>query len=179
MQVLEVIALVFFIVIAAALFITIRRTDRIVAGPREADGFRDAVADIANRTQVSLDVVAGRIDQVRRRTLDPGLIVEDVASTRAAVHGYAEEAAALQAPGGSESIRDALLGELGRAERALESVEHGSTLLAAAGHELAASEGQISIKRGYLNVLHVREAVQKQAAAAGELATQARRRPRM
>jgi hypothetical protein len=175
----EVIALVVFVVIAAVLAITIRRTNSLVAGPREADGFRDSVADIAKRTQVSLDSIAGRIDAVRRRTLDPAMILEEVASTRVAVRGYAEEAVALQAPYGSESIREALVGELGRAERALESVEHGSTLLAAAGHELGVSEGQISIKRGYLNVLHVREAVQKQADAAGEVAAKARRRRRM
>ena len=47
-------------------------------------------------------------------------------------------------------------------------VEHGRALQASArgGHEV---EAQTAIKRGYLNLLHAREAIAHQAALAAEL----------
>ncbi|HXG40826.1 MAG TPA: hypothetical protein VNJ28_07780, partial [Candidatus Limnocylindrales bacterium] len=67
------------------------------------------------------------------------------------------------------SIVAAIVAELERAGRALEMVEHGRSILASArrgGREL---EAQTSIKRGYLNLLHAREAIRRHAAEARRL----------
>jgi hypothetical protein len=49
--------------------------------------------------------------------------------------------------------------ELERAGRALEMVEHGRSIQASARSGGREVEAQTSIKRGYLNVLHAREAI--------------------
>ena len=62
-----------------------------------------------------------------------------------------------------------LVEELERAGRALTLIEHGCGLLGVdrgRGHE---PEAQTSIKRGYLNLLHAREALARHALAAKEL----------
>ena len=73
---------------------------------------------------------------------------------------YTEEARALRGPPAAEAIRDELVAELERADRALAMVDHGATILRrdrpARAREL---EAQTSIKRGYLNLVHAREAI--------------------
>src|ERR671921_839213 len=59
--------------------------------------------------------------------------------------------------------------ELERAQRALEMVEHGTTMLAAARRGPRELEAQTSIKRGYLNLIHAREAFARHAARAADL----------
>src|SRR5919112_2015655 len=58
--------------------------------------------------------------------------------------------------------------ELERAQRALEMVEHGTTMLAAARRGPRELEAQTSIKRGYLNLIHAREAFARHALEAQE-----------
>ena len=50
--------------------------------------------------------------------------------------------------------------ELERAARAVEMIDHGCGVLSAASVGRAReAEGQIAIKRGYLNILHARETI--------------------
>jgi len=58
---------------------------------------------------------------------------------------------------------------LERAHRALEMVEHGRSILAAARRGSRELEAQTSIKRGYLNLLHAREALARHALEAQAL----------
>ncbi len=60
-------------------------------------------------------------------------------------------------------MRDEIVSELERAGRALEMIEHGRSIQAAARAGSREVEAQTSIKRGYLNVLHAREAIAHQA----------------
>ena len=46
-------------------------------------------------------------------------------------------------------------------------VEHGCTILASPAARQRELEAQTSIKRGYLNLLHAREAIARHAAAGG------------
>ena len=73
---------------------------------------------------------------------------------------YLAEAESLVAPIGYDPLRVRLAEEMGRAARALEMVAHGcATLSAGSGGRAREAEGQTAIKRGYLNVLHARDAV--------------------
>ena len=73
---------------------------------------------------------------------------------------YRAEAEALVAPTGYDPLRVRLAEEMGRAARALEMVDHGcATLSAASVGRARDAEGQTAIKRGYLNILHARDAV--------------------
>ena len=55
------------------------------------------------------------------------------------------------------------MAELERAARALEMVEHGRSIQASARSGGREIEAQTAIKRGYLNILHAREAIAHQA----------------
>ncbi len=66
-------------------------------------------------------------------------------------------------------IRSDLVAELERAERALEMVEHGTTIMLTVRRGPRELEAQTSIKRGYLNLIHAREAFARRALDAEEL----------
>ena len=94
----------------------------------------------------------------------PTTIADNLAAASEAVARYAEEAAALHGPVPADEVRAALLAELDRAGRALEMVGHGCDLLQVGrGGGPRELEAQTAIKRGYLNVLHAREAIARHA----------------
>jgi hypothetical protein len=60
-------------------------------------------------------------------------------------------------------IRGEVVLGLERAGRALATVEHGTSIMASARGGARELEAQTSIKRGYLNLIHAREAISRQA----------------
>jgi hypothetical protein len=155
-----------FIALAAASVIILRRAGRLIANTREIQGFRSTVRDLNERIGLSLDGAAQRIDAVRRQQLPADGLGDTVAATRDAVTRYAEEARALKGPPEAAAIARDIVSDLDRAKRAIDMVEHGATILASVrrgGREL---EAQTSIKRGYLNLIHAREAIARHAARA-------------
>ena len=173
----QVLAIAAFVALALAFALFVRRAGRFIAETREAETFRRSTADLAARVETSLGGVAGRIDGVRRRTVAAEAITDNIAAATDAVDRYAAEARALRGPAAAAEIRDALIAELDRAARALQMVEHGCGILASArvgGREI---EAQTAIKRGYLNVLHAREAIRRYAARAETVGT--RGQPRL
>jgi hypothetical protein len=158
-----------FLILAMGFVIVLRRASRIVARTREVENFRSSVRELAARIDQSLEGAAGRIDAVRRQQLGAATISATIEAATDAVSRYTEEARALHGPPAAESIRDDLVAELERADRALAMVDHGATILAQTirrGREL---EAQTSIKRGYLNLVHAREAIHACAARAEAL----------
>ena len=125
--------------------------------------FRGAVKDLAARADASLGGAAGQIDAVRRRPVDPDLIADTILAATDAVQRYTEEARALKAPNQGQRIRSDLVADLERAERALGMVEHGTTTMLTARRGPRELEAQTSIKRGYLNLIHAREAIARHA----------------
>jgi hypothetical protein len=161
--------LVGFVALAALTAIVLRRAGRIVARTREVEGFRAAVRDLAARIDTSLEGATSRIDAVRRGQVAADTISETLAAATDAVGRYAEEARALHGPAGSAALRDDLVGELERAERALAMVEHGASILTQVRRRGRELEAQTAVKRGYLNLLHAREAIARHAARAETL----------
>jgi len=167
--VLQALGVAVAVAFALALWIVLRRAGRLVAETRRIDSFRHAIEDLALRAGTSIDGVTARIDAVRRQTLPPEALAENLTAATDAVERYAEEAESLRGPRGSTDIRDPIVAELRRAGRAIEMVEHGRSILTSArvgGREL---EAQTSIKRGYLNLIHAREAIARHAARAVDL----------
>jgi hypothetical protein len=158
-----------FIALAAGLAFVLRGTGRIVARARELEHFKSAVRDLAARVDTSLGGAAGQIDAVRRRQVGPETITNTVAAATDAVERYADEARNLRGPKTARQIQAELVAELERAERALGMVEHGASILAAARRGSRELEAQTSIKRGYLNLLHAREAIARHALEAQDL----------
>jgi len=160
-----------FVGLAAGLVMFARRTDRIVARTREVGEFRAAVVDLVARIDVSLEGATGRIDAVRHHVQAPASLADTLTAATDAVERYLVEARALTPPPRAFAIRTAIVNDLERAGRALSMVEHGATLLVTVRRGNRELEGQTSIKRGYLNLLHAREALLRHAALANDLET--------
>ncbi len=158
-----------FIALALGIAIVLRRAGRLVARTRELEGFRSSVRDLTTRIDQSLEGAVGRIDAVRRGQSGADTILPTIAAATDAVKRYAEEAAVIKGPPASVAIRDAIVEDLERAERALEMVDHGAKILTQVRRRGRELEAQTSVKRGYLNLVHAREAIVRHAAAAEEL----------
>ena len=158
-----------FLALAIGIAIVLRRAGRIVARTREIEGFRSSVRDLTTRIDQSLEGAAGRIDAVRRGQLGADTIGPTIEAATDAVSRYTLEARALKGPSIAVEVRDAIVEDLERAERALGMVDHGAGILAQVRRRGRELEAQTSIKRGYLNLIHAREAIVRHAAAAEEL----------
>jgi len=159
-----VVPLAVFAVLVVLFAVVARRTARVVAETREAQTFRRAIADLATRLDVSLGGLIERIDAVRRHTLAPDGIGDSLAAAFDALGRYAEEARGLRHPPVVDDLADGFVGEIERAGRAVRMVEHGCTILATGRGVGREAEGEMAIKRGYLNLLHAREAIAEYAA---------------
>ena len=170
MELLVIIPLAAFVGLAGLFWLVLRRAGRLIAKTREMQGFRAAVADLNARIGTSLDGAAQRIDAVRRQQLAADGLGDTLGAECDAVARYTEESRALKGPPEAEGIGRNIVEDLGRAARAIDMVEHGVTILASVrrgGREL---EAQTSIKRGYLNLIHAREAIGRHAARVEEIA---------
>ena len=171
LELARLLALVAFVALLLAVLVFLRRAGQLLADSREREAFRRSVADLVTRACQSLDGVGARIDGVRRRTIEADEIGDNLAAASDAVQRYADEARALRVSGPRAEVRAAMVADLERAERALQMVEHGCAILAAANRRGSRElEAQTSIKRGYLNILHAREAMIRHGARATELA---------
>jgi hypothetical protein len=158
-----------FVALAAGVLVVLRRAGRIVARTREVEHFRSAVRDLTTRIDQSLEGAVGRIDAVRRGQMGADTIGPTIEAATDAVTRYADEARALKGPTAGIPIRDAIVEDLERAQRALGMVDHGAKILAQVRRRGRELEAQTSIKRGYLNLVHAREAIVRHAAAAEDL----------
>ncbi len=158
-----------FVALAALTAIVLRRAGGIVARTREVEGFRGSVRDLAARVDTSLEGATGRIDAVRRGQAAADTIGPTIEAATDAVVRYAEEARAFRGPAHVQAIRDDLVSELERAARALETVDHGATILAQVRRRGRELEAQTALKRGYLNLLHAREAIARHAQRVDDL----------
>ena len=158
-----------FLILVALFLLFLRRAGRLVAATRDLERFRRQVGDLTSRIETSLGEVSGRVDAVRRGQLDASVIADDISASLDGVDRYAEEARALRPPGEGNAIRDGIVAELERAKRALQMVEHGRSIQVSARAGSRELEAQTAIKRGYLNVLHAREAIVRHAAEAAGL----------
>jgi hypothetical protein len=160
----QLLAIMSVVAFALAFLIFIRRAAKVLADTRDTQRFRRRVADLAPRVQSTLDQVAVRADGVRRHTLAAEAIALEIETALAAVDGYTVEARALRGPATSVEIREAIVVELEHARRALEMVEHGCGILTAGAPGARELEAQTAVKRGYINILHAREALARHTA---------------
>jgi hypothetical protein len=163
--------LVLFVVLAGMFAVLIRRASRLLRITREADQFRLGLSDLAGRVDRSLAGIIELVDTVRRHQRDASTIDGNLTAAIDAMALYGDEAGALGLPATGPDRRADLVHELDRAGRALEMIAHGCTLMANASRPNAELEAQTSIKRGYLNLIHAREAIGRLATEAIALAT--------
>lgn len=158
-QVLVALSLVLFVALVAAFIFVLRRAAGLVAATREDEGFRVGAAGVADRAAALIHETSARIDRVRRHQEAPTALDDVLPATLDALAGLRAEVEALVAPGSLVALAGRLGEELDRATRAAEVVQHGCSLMTVAAGRPRESEGETSIKRGYLNFLHAGEAI--------------------
>ena len=159
MQPVLLIPLVVFGLLAALFALVLRRAGQMLSRTRDAETFRRSMVELGRKIDASMALVIEAIDGVRRRRMGAEAIADHLSSALEAMKGYDSEVRGLRPPASAAGARDRVVAELERAARALEMVEHGCAILMSArigGREL---EAQTAIKRGYLNLLHAREAI--------------------
>ena len=169
MQPLLALPVLAFFLLAALFALVLRRAGRFLAATRDVERFRRQVDDLAARAETSFGAVSERVDAVRRCQLGADQIADDLGASTEAAAKYADEARGFHPPSDGVRIRDEIVAELERAQRALQMIEHGRAIQASARSGGRDVEAQTAIKRGYLNVLHAREAIAHHAKAAREL----------
>lgn len=127
---------------------------------REAQSGRSAI-ELARRADISLAELADVVDDLRRHKAPPEACGPSLAASAEALRRYALEAAAVDrrvahGPGAG------LVDEIGRAQRAVELIEYGRGLMLDTRGD-ATAEGETSVKRGYINLLHARDAIRGRA----------------
>jgi hypothetical protein len=163
-QVLAVASLALFVLLAIAFAYVLRRAARVVAVARGDETFRRDGAALAGRAAVAIAGGAERIDRVRRRSVPPETLDEVLPQLLETLAGLRVEVEALAPPPVLAPLCARMAAEIDRAARSIETVQHGCALLGVAAGRPRELEGQTSIKRGYLNLLHAGEALTSIAA---------------
>jgi hypothetical protein len=170
MEALLLLPILAFLILLVLFALVLRRAGRFIAATRDAERFRRQAGDLGTRIETSLSQICERVDAVRRGQVGPDLLADDIVASLDAVTRYGDEARALRPPRDGLRIRDEVIAELERAGRALQMIEHGRSIQASARSGGREIEAQTAIKRGYLNVLHAREAIAHQASLARGIA---------
>ncbi len=166
METAQVVALAGFVVLALLVALVTRRAGVVLYRTRVAEGYRGAVGDLARRVGQSLGEVGVAIEPVRRREVDGASIGPALTAARDAATRYAAEARALSGPPEAGLAQARMVEELERAERALALVEHGCELSLEGRPNERGPEAEVSIKRGYLNLIHARDSFAEHAETA-------------
>ncbi len=150
--------LIVFFVMGVVVALLIWRV-MVVGGELRRSAQQDrAAADIARRAVTSLSELCAVVDDMRRRKSGPESGAPSLRASTDALHRYAEEAEAIARRNPDHEAGRSLVAEIERAQRAVALVEHGRQMMLDTGVEHV-GEGETSIKRGYLNLVHAREAI--------------------
>ncbi|HJX67760.1 MAG TPA: hypothetical protein VJ258_03425 [Candidatus Limnocylindrales bacterium] len=158
MSVGVMIPLIIFFVMGLAVVYVLWRV-MVVGGELRRTAQRErAAADIAHRAVTSLLELCEIVDDLRRRKSEPESGAPSLRASTDALRRYAQEAQAVDLGGQDDELGTGLVAEIERAQRAVALVEHGRELMLGRTVDRV-SEGETSIKRGYLNLVHAREAI--------------------
>ena len=155
----------------------------VVGGELRRDAaYGRAALDIARRVDASLAELGELIDELRRRKADPEASIDSLRAAGEALRTYTREAEQVDKHTLHAAGTPTFASEIERAQRAVDLIEHGRTLMLDP-REDGHAEGETAVKRGYLNLLHAREAVKTRAreiadAASGPVASVPRPRSR-
>jgi hypothetical protein len=127
------------------------------AAKRSAQSLRSA-SDVAHRSELRIGQLAADLDGLRRHGLEPESAAEILASGTADLSSLTAEARSARDRTNQPAVA-VLVDDLERAIRSLELIDHGRQLMI--GGDPGGGEGRTSVKRGYLSLLHVREAIRQ------------------
>jgi hypothetical protein len=141
------------------LLLFLQRAGRALAQVRQMEGYQREAADLAARMDDSLRGLIERVDAVRRHEVDPGEVLDEVEAAIGQMETFLQEARAIKAPPELAAGQELIAADLNRGLRALEMIRHGTLMTTTHLGRAGELEAQTSVKRGYLNLLHARDAV--------------------
>ena len=130
---------------------------------REAQAMRVA-SDVAHRADACISVMAAELDRLRHGRVAPAASAGCVASGLSQLRSLADEGRSSATQSRSPAVAN-LAEDLDRALRSLELIESGRQQLASAPGQ--PGDGEQSVKRGYLNLLHARDSIRRRGAEVG------------
>jgi hypothetical protein len=129
----------------------------VVGGELRRDAQQGRAAkDISRRADTSLGELSDIVDDLRHRRAGPEVSGPSLQACALALRRYAVEAESVDKHT-PHAEGAGLVAEIERAQRAVDLIEYGRQVMLDPSGD--ASEGETSIKRGYLNLLHAREAI--------------------
>lgn len=121
--------------------------------------FAGSLRSIAHRADVCLGELAGAVDEVRRGKADSATIEDQLRNAGVLLDECAADAREIARGEEHSSLSLLVVEDIERAQRAIDMIQHGCAVREAHGGHDPRLEGDTSIKRGYLNLLHAREAI--------------------
>ena len=166
MDEIRVAALIAFIALSGLVAYVILRSRAAGRESRDSRAFADGVAELSARVLGSLGGALAVLDDLRHHRLDTAVALPAIDAALATIDGYVADVQALPASLQAQPVRADLEADLRRAERALDRTRHGCRILASGSGRGSDLEGQASVKRGYLELQHARDAFARHAADA-------------
>ena len=146
-------------ILAGAVLWFLQRASGALRATRSIERFQEEAASLGARLDAVLASTVARVDALRRNEVDGSSLVDELEAVMTALDGQLAEAEGLTPPITFAASRQGIISEIRHAQRALDMVQHGCALAAGPRARTRSTESQISIKRGYLNLLHAREAL--------------------
>jgi hypothetical protein len=154
--------------VALVLALFLRRASGVLRATRRVERFQEDAAALGAHLDALLEATITQVDAMRRGATDGAAIGGALASAAESLDQAMAQAAALEAPPALLPAREAIVADIAHAGRALDMVRHGCALAAGPRARSRSMEAQISVKRGYLNLLHAREALARHVADLAE-----------
>jgi hypothetical protein len=152
-----ILPLLFALLVLLLLAWFVQRASKALAQVRQRAGFHRDATELASKIDATLQQLAGRVDQVRRQQVAPAEVHDELRQGLDTMATYLERARAIKAPAELAGTRSLIAQDIQRGARALEMVLHGVRLWSTVQGRRSELEAQMSIKRGYLNLLHARD----------------------
>ncbi len=147
-----------FVAMVAVVIALVRRVVLTGGRVRRDAATSRSAAEVVRRADAVMGQLAEEVDGLRRKRVAPAELAESLAAAFGALAECSRDAMSLSGRQDNGRLARTLADEIDRATRAIEMIDHGRELLALDGAERV-GEGETEIKRGYLNLLHARDAM--------------------
>ncbi len=144
-------------------WLVLRRMTALAGRTRGLEQFQRDVAAIDVRMAAVIGPLVVELDDLRRLAGDPEATSTELVPAMTTLEELAAVARGLRPPVPLAARAGTIVGELERAVRALDLLDHGLRT-ALEGRRDTGSEAQVALKRGTLNLRHARDAVARTAA---------------
>jgi hypothetical protein len=166
MDEIRVVALIGFVALAGLVTYVILRSRTAGRDSRGSRAFAEGVAALSDRVLAALGAALAVLDDLRRHRLEAGAALPAIDAAIGSIEGFVADVQALPASPHDQGLRGDLEADLRWAERALDRARHGCHVLTSGSGRGSDLEGQVSVKRGYLELQHARDAFARHAGAA-------------